>query len=54
MTDHAFPAWVGLVWGVLGLLWLVGTVFWILKIVEVARIPEPQYRAAGPTRRRGW
>ncbi|HSP36497.1 MAG TPA: hypothetical protein VLR26_01960 [Frankiaceae bacterium] len=24
-----------------------GLVFWIMKIVEVAQIPEPQYRAAG-------
>ena len=39
---------------VLGLIFLVffaamiaGLVFWILKIVEVAGIPEPQYRAAG-------
>jgi TctA family transporter len=27
-------------------LWAVSAVFWVLKIVEVARIPEQQYRAA--------
>ena len=27
-------------------LWALAFVFWILKIVEVARIPESQYRAA--------
>jgi hypothetical protein len=26
---------------------IAGLVFWIMKIVEVAGIPEPQYRAAG-------
>jgi hypothetical protein len=26
---------------------IAGVVFWIMKIVEVAGIPEPQYRAAG-------
>lgn len=26
---------------------IAGLVFWIMKIVEVAQIPEPQYRAAG-------
>ena len=30
-----------------GLLWVAGMVFWIVTIVEVARIPEHQYRAAG-------
>ena len=30
-----------------GLLSLAGMVFWIVKIIEVARIPEHQYRAAG-------
>ncbi|HLI55939.1 MAG TPA: hypothetical protein VKY26_02785, partial [Actinomycetota bacterium] len=30
-------------WAVL----LGGMVWWIITIVEVARIPEPQYRAAG-------
>ena len=28
-------------------LWMAGFVFWIVKIVQVARIPEYQYRAAG-------
>ncbi len=27
-------------------LWAAGIVFWILKIVEVAQIPDAQYRAA--------
>jgi hypothetical protein len=31
---------------VLGL-WLFGFVFWIIKVVEVARLPESQYRAVG-------
>jgi hypothetical protein len=26
---------------------IAGLVFWIMKIVEVAQIPDPQYRAAG-------
>ena len=30
-----------------GLLSIAGMVFWIVKIIEVARIPEHQYRAAG-------
>jgi hypothetical protein len=29
------------------LLWLAGMIFWIVTIVEVARIPDHQYRAAG-------
>ncbi len=28
------------------LVWLAGLAFWIMKIVEVAQIPDPQYRAA--------
>lgn len=40
-------AWFGVIWAVIALIWLAGTMFWILKIVEVARIPEPHYRAAG-------
>lgn len=43
----SFPAWFGLVWGLIALFWLAGTVFWIVKIVEVVRIPEAQFRAAG-------
>ena len=39
--------WVLLVWLALVAIWLLGTAFWIMKIVEVARIPDPQYRAAG-------
>ena len=27
-------------------LWVLGFVFWIMKIVEVVQIPDPQYRAA--------
>lgn len=27
--------------------WIFSFVFWVLKIVEVARIPDSQYRAAG-------
>jgi hypothetical protein len=27
-------------------IWIFGFVFWVLKIVEVAGIPESQYRAA--------
>jgi uncharacterized protein DUF2510 len=30
-----------------GLLSVAAMVFWIVKIIEVARIPEHQYRAAG-------
>jgi hypothetical protein len=30
-----------------GLLSVAATVFWIVKIIEVARIPEHQYRATG-------
>jgi hypothetical protein len=28
-------------------LWLAGIVYWIVALVEVARIPDHQYRAAG-------
>jgi hypothetical protein len=28
-------------------LWIAGAVFWIVKLVQVARIPEYQFRAAG-------
>ena len=27
--------------------WIAALVFWVMKIIEVARIPEAQYRAAG-------
>ena len=47
MSDYSFPGWVGAVYAGLVLLWLLATVFWIMKIVEVARIPDYQYRAAG-------
>lgn len=46
-SNVIFPVWFGVFWGLFVLFWLVGTVFWIIKIVEVARIPEAQYRAAG-------
>ncbi len=28
-------------------LWLAGMVFWVIKLIEVARIPDLQFRAAG-------
>ena len=43
----AFEAGFFLMFAVFGLLSVAGMVFWIIKIIEVARIPEHQYRAAG-------
>ncbi|MDQ6838666.1 MAG: DUF2510 domain-containing protein [Actinomycetota bacterium] len=37
----------GLVFALFGLVWLAGIVFWIFKLIEVVRIPEVQFRAAG-------
>lgn len=47
MTDYGFPAWIAAFYLGFFVIAAAGTVFWILKIVEVARIPEYQYRAAG-------
>ena len=33
--------------GLFLVVWLVATVFWIVTIVEVCKIPDYQYRAAG-------
>lgn len=38
------------VWVVLLVLVLGGTIFWIFKVVEVAKIPEEQYRVAGTSK----
>lgn len=35
-----------LMFGFFGL-WIAGIVFWIMSIVEIARIPDDQFRAAG-------
>ncbi len=42
-----FTFGLGIVVLVFFALWLFAIVFWILKLVEVARIPEHQYRAVG-------
>lgn len=31
-------------------LWIAGMVFWIVKLVEVAQIPDPQFTAAGQSK----
>ena len=46
-VNSGFPAvWGGVIY--LGFLavWVLATVFWILKVVEVVRIPDVQFRAA--------
>ena len=45
--NYTVPGWFGAIGAVIGVIWLVAAVFWILKIVEVAGIPDYQYRAAG-------
>lgn len=37
----------GLFFQLFGALWVAAAVSWILAILEVARIPDIQYRAAG-------
>jgi hypothetical protein len=38
---------IGIFFGFLGLLYVGAFAWWIYTIVEVVRIPEPQYRVAG-------
>ncbi len=35
------------VFAIFGLVWLAGIVFWIFRLIEVCRIPDVQFRAAG-------
>lgn len=47
MDTVGFEAVFFVMFAFFGLLSVAGMVFWIVKIIEVARIPEHQYRAAG-------
>lgn len=42
--DNVF---IGLIYLILFALWLAAIVFWIISIIEVAKIPDPQFKAAG-------